>query len=160
MYGVFLLNSYEDIEKLLFGDEAVAPLEESCLACIQSLEFDSQHPMKLGVVATLDVLALGKWQQADQEFKVIFEHGKLKASLEYKEPCIANKTKHPNQNSDFHLHWLFSRYLHEFCSLYRDCWLCASSRPGHKYTGKQGLVLELGEQMFATGVAIFVEFCA
>lgn len=58
MYGVFLLNSYEDIENLLFGDKAVAPLEECCLACIQSLEFDSQHPVKLGVVATLDVLAL------------------------------------------------------------------------------------------------------
>lgn len=104
MYGVFLLNSYEDIEKLLFGDEAVAPLEESCLACLQSLDFDPQHPVKLGVVATLDVLALGKWQQADQEFKVIFEHSKLKASLEYKKPCIPNKTKHANQNSDFSIY--------------------------------------------------------
>lgn len=45
-------------------------------------------------------------------------------------------------------------------SLDRDHWLCASSRPGHKDAGKQSLVLEPREQTFATGVAIFVEFCA
>lgn len=64
--------------------------------------------MKLGVVATLDVLALARWQQGDQEFKVICEHSKLKDSLEYKKPCVPNKTKTPDQNSDFSIYAGFS----------------------------------------------------
>lgn len=64
--------------------------------------------MKLGVVATLDVLALARWQQGDQEFKVICEHSKLKASLKYKKPRVPNKTKPPDQNSDFSIYAGFS----------------------------------------------------
>ena len=46
---------------------------------------DPQHHIKLVVVANIVILALGKWRQEDQRFKLVFGYI---ASLGYTKPWI------------------------------------------------------------------------